>query len=66
MIQVPDPIEVPTVDVETAGAWFGLSRSSAYAAVQAGQIPSIRLGRRLVVPVAAVRRLLLIDVEEPV
>ncbi|HZM56084.1 MAG TPA: helix-turn-helix domain-containing protein [Acidimicrobiales bacterium] len=59
-------IEVPvdwrsrtTVDVSTAGVIAGgLCRNSAYAAVARGDLPSIKLGRRIVVPVAALRRLL--------
>ena len=37
---------------------LGLSRGSLYRAVARGQIPSLRIGRRLVIPVAALDRLL--------
>lgn len=40
-----------TVDVETAGAALGLSRPSAYAAANRGEIPTLRIGGRLLVPV---------------
>ncbi|MGH4008284.1 MAG: helix-turn-helix domain-containing protein [Pseudonocardiaceae bacterium] len=43
--------------VEQAGAVLGISRSSAYDAVRSGTIPAIRLGRRLVVPTAALRNM---------
>ncbi|MGA8724142.1 MAG: hypothetical protein WB565_03820 [Acidimicrobiales bacterium] len=48
-----------TVDVPTAGLIVGdLCRNSAYAAAARGDLPTIRLGRRLVVPVAQLRRML--------
>ena len=55
---LPDPAAEPVVSVERAGAIFGISRSSAYIAVKSGEIPSVRLGRRLVVPTAALLRML--------
>jgi excisionase family DNA binding protein len=58
---VPDPAVEPVVSVERAGDCLGISRSTAYASVHDGTIPSIRLGRRLVVPTAALRRLLELD-----
>ncbi|MGO9299700.1 MAG: helix-turn-helix domain-containing protein [Acidimicrobiales bacterium] len=48
----------PTVTVELAGEILGIGRNSAYEGVGAGQIPSIRVGRRIVVPTAQLRRLL--------
>jgi hypothetical protein len=42
---------LPTVlSVEEAGRLFGLRRSAAYAAAAAGAIPTLKFGRRLVVP----------------
>ena len=58
---LPDPQQRPTVPVEEAAQWIGISRSSAYAAVRAGEIPSIRIGHRLLVPTAELRRLLGVD-----
>lgn len=43
--------ERATIDVESAGRVLGLGRVSAYRAVREGTIPSLRIGRRLVVPV---------------
>ena len=40
--------EVFTVD--EAGEILGLSRASAFAAVSRGEIPSIRVGKRLIIP----------------
>ena len=42
---------------ETASA-LGISRNAAYEGVRRGEIPSIRVGRRLLVPRIALERLL--------
>ena len=42
-----------TMTVEEASAALGISRSLAYELVRRGDIPSLRLGRRIVVPVRA-------------
>ena len=47
-----------TYSVEEAGRLLGISRNSAYNAATAGQIPTIRIGNRLLVPKAAIDRLL--------
>ena len=52
------PDDRQTITVEEAGRRLGISRNTAYMAVQRGEIPAIRIGRRLVVPVAALDRLL--------
>lgn len=44
--------------VEEAGRLLGLSRPTAYQAAARGEIPSIRIGRRILVPVAALSKLL--------
>ncbi len=44
--------------VEEAGQRLGLSRPLAYQAVNNGQIPAIRIGRRILVPVAALDKML--------
>ena len=51
-------LERKTLSIEDAGKVLGLSRASAYAAAQSGALPCIRLGRRLLVPKAALERLL--------
>ncbi|MGH9117561.1 MAG: helix-turn-helix domain-containing protein [Acidimicrobiales bacterium] len=47
-----------TLSVEEAGRLLGISRGLAYLLVNRGEIPSIRLGRRIVVPRRALDRLL--------
>jgi excisionase family DNA binding protein len=59
--KVPDPAVRPTMQVDDVAAALGLSRAAAYNGVQSGEIPSIRIGRRIVVPTAAVRRMLQLD-----
>ena len=61
MSTIPDPAEQPTMTVEEAGDALGVSRASAYEGVRSGAIPSIRVGRRIVVPTAKVRRMLGLD-----
>ena len=48
-----------TYQVEEAARILGIGRSAAYEAVRRGDIPSIRIGRRVLVPRAALDRLLL-------
>jgi excisionase family DNA binding protein len=47
-----------TTSVEMAAHKLGIGRNQAYAAVQRGEIPGIRVGRRWLVPNAALDRLL--------
>lgn len=55
------PSEPPvrlTMSVEEAAIALGISRSFAYEAVARGGIPCIRIGRRILIPKAALGRLL--------
>lgn len=47
-----------TLNVTEAAVVVGIGRSAAYEAVRVGQIPSIRIGRRILVPVSALQALL--------
>lgn len=47
-----------TITVPEAGERLGLSRNTAYAAAKAGQLPTIRIGKLLRVPVASLQRML--------
>lgn len=49
--------ECLTYSVEEAARVLGLSRNFAYAAVAKGEIPSLKIGRRIVVPRAAIERM---------
>jgi excisionase family DNA binding protein len=64
-IEVRSPIYDPkfagrsTLSIEEAGMEvLGLSRDAAYKAAKTGDLPTIRVGRRLLVPKAALEKLL--------
>jgi excisionase family DNA binding protein len=44
--------------VEEAAEILGISRPTAYQGIQSGEIPHIRIGRRILVPRAALEKLL--------
>lgn len=48
----------PTMTVEQAGELLGISRRSAYRAASTGELPTIKLGRRLLVPTMRVLEML--------
>jgi len=50
-----------TLTVEQAAKVLGIGRSTAYELVHTGDIPSLRLGRRIVVPVAPLAARLGVD-----
>jgi hypothetical protein len=52
--QTPQTLSVP----QAGRRYFGLSRNASYAAAQRGQLPIIRIGRLLRVPVRAMERML--------
>jgi excisionase family DNA binding protein len=48
-----------TISVPEAGRrYFGLSRNASYAAAERGEIPAVRIGRLLRVPVRAMEAML--------
>jgi excisionase family DNA binding protein len=47
-----------TLTVPEAGRFLGLGRDAAYAAADRGDIPTLRLGRRILVPVPRLLALL--------
>ena len=53
-----DHIERQTLTVEEAARVLGISRSSAYEAVRRGELHTVKIGRRYVVPRVALERLL--------
>lgn len=56
---LPDPMTRPTLPVwPDTGQILGLSKSATYEGIRTGEIPSIRIGRRILVPTAALRRML--------
>jgi excisionase family DNA binding protein len=55
--------ECVTLTVEEAARMLGISRNSAFRAVQRGQLPSIRIGRRILVPRARLAALIAASTE---
>ncbi len=51
-------MEKRTYTVPEAGRILGIGRTAAYEAARTRQIPIIRIGKRILVPVAALHRLL--------
>jgi len=50
--------ERQAIKLDEVARRLGVSRGSAYLAARRGQIPTIRIGRLLLVPVAALERML--------
>ena len=51
-------IERKTLTIMEASKALGVSRNKAYEAAHRGEIPTIKIGKRLLVPLAALERLL--------
>ena len=49
-------IDTLTMTVEEAGKLLGIGRSSAYGAIRSGELPSLKIGRRILVPRSALFR----------
>lgn len=60
-----EPTERDVYTVEEAGARLGISRDHAYRLAAKGEIPTLRLGRRLVVPRVRLERLLEAGPDDP-
>lgn len=55
----PPPVDVRlAIGVVEAGKLLGLGRQAAYKAARAGELPTLRIGRKLIVPLVALERLL--------
>jgi len=52
------PTERQTLKIEEAAKVLGISRNTAYDAVKTGELPTIKIGRRFLVPRAALERML--------
>lgn len=69
---IPDPETQPTMTVEQAALALGVGRSHAYAQCRLyvatkgaeGDIPTIAVGRKLVCPTVAIRRMVGLDAPE--
>jgi excisionase family DNA binding protein len=54
-----------TISVPEAGRRLGIGRNHAYECARRGELPVIRLGHKLVVPLAALERMLAIQASPP-
>ena len=57
-LSVSDVQSRGTLTIEETAAFLGIGRSSAYQAAQRGALPTIRIGRRCLVPAARLLTLL--------
>ena len=58
-MKIPSPTQLClTLTVEETAEILGVSRTFAYEAVRRGEIPSVRIGRRILIPKVALERLL--------
>jgi excisionase family DNA binding protein len=61
MVNETVPPEHRVVTLSEAAAILRISRGSAYEAAKRKEIPTIRIGRRLLVPAAALERMLAVN-----
>lgn len=52
------PTQRLTLKIEEAAKVLGISRNTAYDAARNGQLPTVKIGRRFLVPKAALDRML--------
>ena len=52
-----------TFTVVEAAVLLGIGRNSAYEAIKTGTLPSVQIGRRILVPRAALERMLMVHSE---
>jgi excisionase family DNA binding protein len=50
-------MEKKTASIKEVGRVLGIGRSLTFKLINSGEIPSIRLGRRILVPVAALEKI---------
>ena len=55
-----------TISVPEAGRRLGIGRNTAYEAARQGQLPVIRIGKRMVVPIAAFEAMLAVQSKQQV
>ena len=56
MQRSPQTIERLTIPVPEAARRLGIGRNAAYDAIRRGELPAIKVGRRILVPLAALYR----------
>jgi excisionase family DNA binding protein len=63
---IPEPAERPLLSVDETVDLLGgcIGRSALYEAIRKGECPSLRMGRRVFIPTAALRRWVGLDDQE--
>jgi excisionase family DNA binding protein len=56
--EVEEIMSLPTCTVEQTAKVLGIGRTQAYRAIRTGEVRSVRIGGRVLVPTAALRELL--------
>ncbi len=62
IIHPNDIPEVATMSVSAAAALTGISPAAFYRGIHKGELPSVRIGRRLLVPIAKLYELLGLEI----
>jgi len=65
VLTISEARERGAVTVEQAAALLGIGRTTAYDAARTGELPTVKLGRRIIVPIPALMRLLTADDDRP-
>ena len=60
-VRNPPPRRRLTLTVEEAAQLLGISRASAYEAIRRREIPSLRIGKRILIPRSQLERLIDVD-----
>jgi excisionase family DNA binding protein len=60
MDEIPNQRQL-TISVPEAGRRLGIGRNTAYEAARQGQLPTLRIGKRLVVPIVAFEQMLAVQ-----
>jgi excisionase family DNA binding protein len=55
---VDERIQRRTLTINEAAKGLGISKASAYAAARSGDLPTIKIGKRILVPVISLERML--------
>ena len=64
MLEIPTPQQQATLTADQVSKILNIGRNQVYNAMKNGEIPCLRLGRRLVIPTAAFRNLLGLDAQQ--
>ena len=56
MEMIEEKIQRRTLTIEEAAKGLGISKASAYEAARTGELPTIKIGKRILVPLVALER----------